>query len=139
MTDLFPMIQPQTAEVDTELPLYKEAAWDFEKEQPIFRGGNPVIVTGKEAVKVWCWKALLTERTRYEIYSWDFGSEAESLIGQNYSDELKQAEAVRYVREALEINPYVTDISSISVSFADGVLAVSAAINTIYGEVSARV
>ncbi|WP_243121556.1 DUF2634 domain-containing protein [Anaerotruncus rubiinfantis] len=139
MTDLFPMIQPQTAEVDTELPLYKEAAWDFEKEQPIFRGGNPVIVTGKEAVKVWCWKALLTERTRYEIYSWDFGSEVESLIGQNYSDELKQAEAVRYVREALEINPYVTDISSISVSFADGVLAVSAAINTIYGEVSARV
>nr|WP_243249466.1 DUF2634 domain-containing protein [Anaerotruncus rubiinfantis] len=133
------MIQPQTAEVDTELPLYKEAAWDFEKEQPIFRGGNPVIVTGKEAVKVWCWKALLTERTRYEIYSWDFGSEVESLIGQNYSDELKQAEAVRYVREALEINPYVTDISSISVSFADGVLAVSAAINTIYGEVSARV
>jgi hypothetical protein len=139
VTDLFPMIQPQTAEVDTELPLYKEAAWDFEKEQPIFRGGNPVIVTGKEAVKVWCWKALLTERTRYEIYSWDFGSEVESLIGQNYSDELKQAEAVRYVREALEINPYVTDISSISVSFADGVLAVSAAINTIYGEVSARV
>ena len=139
MTDLFPMIQPQTAEVDTELPLYKEAAWDFEKEQPIFRGGNPVIVTGKVAVKVWCWKALLTERTRYEIYSWDFGSEVESLIGQNYSDELKQAEAVRYVREALEINPYVTDISSISVSFADGVLAVSAAINTIYGEVSARV
>ena len=81
----------------------------------------------------------MLERTRYEIYSWDFGSEVESLIGQNYSDELKQAEAVRYVREALEINPYVTDISSISVSFADGVLAVSAAINTIYGEVSARV
>lgn len=139
MADLFPIIQPQEAETDNNLPLYREAAWDFDKGEPIFRGGNPVYVTGAEAVKVWCWKALMTPRTRYEIYSWNFGSELESLIGQNYSEELKRAEAARYVREALEINPYITDISNISVSFANGKLLIEATIQTVYGEVDINV
>lgn len=139
MSGLFPMIQPQTAQGKGELPLYREAAWDFSLGKPIFRSGNPVYVTGTEAIKVWCWKALMTQRTRYEIYSWDFGSEVESLIGQNFTDDLKQSEAVRYVREAIEINPYIKDITRIDVSFHDGTLTIELAVDTIYGEVELHV
>lgn len=139
MTDLFPIIQPETAEEETELPLYREVKWDFEKGEPVFRGGEPVVVEGAEAIKTWVWKALVTERARYEIYSWDFGSEVESLIGQPYTDELKRAEAVRYVREALEINPYITEVTAASVDFDNGVLTIDVTVDTVYGEVQAHV
>jgi len=133
---LFPIIQPQIVETDITLPLYKEVKWDFEKNVPVFRNGSPVIVTGKEAVLVWAWKALHTPRFRHEIYTWDYGCEVESLIGQPFTEELKQSEAVRYVKECLMINPYITDVTNVAVSFADGKLSISCTIKTIYGEVT---
>ena len=139
MTDLFPIIQPEVVQEETELPLYREVKWDFEKGEPVFRGGEPVVAEGAEAIKTWVWKALVTERARYEIYSWDFGSEVESLIGQPYTDELKRAEAVRYVREALEINPYITEVTAASVDFDNGVLTIDVTVDTVYGEVQAHV
>ncbi|QEY34610.1 DUF2634 domain-containing protein [Caproiciproducens galactitolivorans] len=132
---LFPIIQPQAADVDTELPFYREVAWDYEKNAPIWKNGNPVMLEGKEAVYVWAWNALHTPRFRYEIYTWAYGNEAESLIGQNYSDELKQAEGIRYVRECLLINPYITDVQNTSVSFADGILTIACTLVTVYGEI----
>ena len=139
MTDLFPIIQPEVVQEETELPLYREVKWDFEKGEPVFRGGEPVVAEGAEAIKTWVWKALVTERARYEIYSWNFGSEVESLIGLPYTDELKRAEAVRYVREALEINPYITEVTAASVDFDNGVLTIDVTVDTVYGEVQAHV
>lgn len=70
---LFPVIDPQEATKETAqtLPLYREVAWDFENDVPRFRGGQPILVEGKEALKVWIWRALRTARYRYEIYTWD--------------------------------------------------------------------
>lgn len=132
---IFPMIQPKATPSTSSLPLCKETAWDYEKNCPIFRRGEPVIVTGKEAVKVWIYKALLTARYRYEIYTWDYGSEFESLIGQAYTPTLKEAEAPRYLKECLLINPYITAVKKIAVTFDAGKLTVSGVAETIYGEV----
>ena len=134
---MFPMIQPtadETGEAQT-LPLAQEVAWDYENDVPIYRQGEPVIVTGKEAVKVWIWNAIHTERYRYEIYSWAYGSEFHSLIGQAYTPNLKTAEAPRYLRECLLINPYITAVNNITVEFADARLTVNGTAATIYGEV----
>lgn len=136
---LFPIIQPATTETSSVTKLYKEIKWDFEKNVPVFKSGAPVIVTGKDAVLVWAWKALGTMRFRYEIYTWNYGNEAESLIGQPFTDELKQAEAARYVRECLIINPYITDVTDINVSFADGTMSISCSIRTVYGEANISV
>lgn len=132
---LFPIIQPQAIETAMDLPLYKEVKWDFERNAPVFKNGSPVIVTGKEAVLVWAWKALHTPRFRYEIYTWNYGCEIEELIGQPFTEELKRSEAARYVRECLLINPYITDVSDVKVSFANDTLSISCTIETIYGEV----
>lgn len=133
---IFPMIQPATAESsESTLPLCKEVAWDYTNNVPIWRRGEPVIVTGKEAVKVWIWKALHAPRFKYEIYTWDYGEEFSGLIGQAYTPTLKQAEAPRYLRECLLINPYITAVSNIAVDFADSRLTVSGRAATIYGEV----
>lgn len=130
------MIQPpETAGEAAALPLCREAAWDYRNNVPIWRRGEPVIVTGKEAVKVWIWKALHTPRFRYEIYTWAYGSEFESLIGQAYTPTLKEAEAPRYLRECLTINPYIKSVTNISVGFSGSRLAVAGQANTVYGEV----
>lgn len=135
---IFPIIQPPTGtqEGAQELALCREAAWDYENDRPIFRQGKPVEVTGKAAVQVWIWKALRTDRFRYEIYTWAYGSEFGGLIGQTYTDTLKRAEAPRYLRECLLINPYITAVKNINVEFEKGRLYVSGTAQTIYGEVA---
>ena len=135
---IFPMISPPEPAQSTApaLPLCREVAWDYRNNIPIFRRGEPVEVTGKEAVKVWIWKALHTARFRYEIYSWAFGNEFETLLGQAYTPTLKEAEAPRYLRECLIINPYITAVTGITVDFSGSRLTVSGRAETIYGEVS---
>lgn len=137
---LFPMIQPQSVpQAVATLPMYKEIAWDFEKDIPVWQNGNPVFVEGKDAVLVWAWNALHTERFRYEVFSWLFGNELDSLTGQNFSDDLKKAEGARFIRECLVVNPYITDVKDIMVEFAVDMLRVNGTIVTIYGEVQINV
>ena len=134
---IFPMIDPQAVETggNKVLPLYRETAWDYENDVPIFRGGEPVTITGDEALKVWNWRALRTPRFQYEIHTWAYGSEFETLLGQAYSDSVKTAEAPRYLRECLLINPYIKAVKDISVTFEAAKLTVRGTAVTIYGEV----
>lgn len=135
---IFPIIAPpaeSARDAAQDLPLCREVAWDFDRDIPIFRQGEPVVVTGKEAVKVWVWRALRTPRYRYDIHTWAYGSELESLVGQSYSEALKTAEAARYLRECLLINPYILAVSNVSTEFSGSSLSVSCKVETIYGEV----
>ncbi len=140
MSGIFPIVQPETAEAEPKkLPLCREAAWDFDRGTPVFSGGKPLVVTGKEAVKVWIWKALMTARFRFSVYSWDYGSEVESLIGKPFTPAVKRVEAVRYVREALQINPYILATRQVDVTFRDDDLTIRCEVETIYGEVKVYV
>lgn len=140
MTDLFPIIQPEAEPtVQEKLPLCREVAWDFARGIPVYAGGRPVEVTGVEAVKVWIWKALKTARFHHDIYTWDYGCEAESLIGKAFTAQVKESEAVRYVREALAPNPYITDVRQVDVSFQGTKLTISCQVSTIYGEAEVAV
>ena len=132
---LFPILQPRAADPSGVSGLYVETAWDFEKNRPIYKNGAPVLITGKDAVFVWAYNALQTPRFIYDIFTWDYGNELESLIGKPFTDELKQSEAPRYIRECLMINPYITDVKDITVSFFDSHLEISCTIVTVYGEV----
>lgn len=133
---LFPILGDNIAAESSELPLYREVMADPVTGLPVWRGGSPVMAEGKDAVRLWVVTALRTARYHYEIYSQAFGSEMESLIGRGYSDEVKASEAPRMIRDALLINPYITDVADIVVDFSGDVLQVSATIITIYGEVT---
>lgn len=136
---LFPIIQPQVETQADALPLYREVAWDYKTNMPIWRGGSPYVVTGADAVLSWIYRALQVVRYRHEIYTWNYGNECETLIGTAYTDELKQAEAARYVKECLLVNPYIEEVSDVAVSFDGETLGISCTVMTIYGEVSANV
>ena len=140
MTNLFPIIQPEAeTPVQARLPLCREVAWDFARGVPVYAGGRPVEVTGVEAVRVWIWKALKTARFHHDIYTWDYGCEAESLIGKAFTAQVKESEAVRYVREALAPNPYIRVVLQAQVSFQGTRLEIACRVSTIYGEAEVAV
>ena len=119
---------------NNSFPLYREIAWDFKRNIPILENGDFKIVEGNEAIKVWILKTLLINRYEFEIFSWDYGSELISLIGKAYTPSLTKEEAKRYIKEALEINPYIINIDVVDVSFSDAILHGEVKIKTIYGE-----
>lgn len=90
------------------LPMCREVKWDFEKKTPIFVSGNPVIVEGSEAVKVWAWHAVQAERYKYEHESWRYGCEIDRLRGRSYQKGTVESEAKRYIVETLMASPYIT-------------------------------
>ena len=133
----FPFISVPDTEVTTETPLtmYREIAWDYKLDEPVLVNGELLVVEGNEAIKVWCYKALKTERFIYDVYTWNHGTELDALIGKPYSKELIKAEATRYIQEALLINEYILDVNVLDVSFEGDTLTAQVNVTTIYGEV----
>lgn len=136
---LFPIIQPREAALSGEPPLCREVAWDFARNLPVWQGGRPVVVTGAEAVLAWACKALQVVRRRHGIYTWNYGNECDGLIGTAFTEDLKRAEAARYVRECLLVNRYIEGVRNIAVGFSGDRLSISCVIETIYGEVRLNV
>ena len=132
---LFPFVTYKEDIVkNNSFPLYREIAWDFKRDVPILENGDFKIVEGNEAIKVWVYKALLTPRYNYSIYSWNYGSELMDLIGKAYTPSLTKEEAKRHIKEALEINPYILDVNVVDTDFKDSILRANVKITTIYGE-----
>ena len=139
---LFPLIEAPAQEDGQStgvLPLYREIEWDFEADRPVWRGGSPVWVTGARAVAVWAWNALHTVRGGLDLFTRDYGCEIQALTGRAYSQAVRESEAVRYVQDCLQVNPYITGVRQISVDFSGSTLSVRCAVDTIYGEVELHV
>lgn len=116
----------QTASV-IEIP--KEYGIDFTTGQLTGQ-----IVEGIEAIKVWIWNCLHTQRFRCPIYSWDYGADLEQYIGQSVTEEFLNADCEDEIREALLINPNITDIDDFEVTFDNGSLSISFTAVTKFGE-----
>ena len=119
-----------------ELPYPKEYGIDFETGQPTGK-----IVGGLEAVKVWIWCAMHTQRFQYAIYSWDYGADFEQYFGQAVTQEFLDTDCHDEVEETLTISPYITGIDDFSAVLDGEQLHVEFTVQTIYGdtEVSASV
>ncbi|HGM1241589.1 TPA: DUF2634 domain-containing protein, partial [Clostridioides difficile] len=122
-----------------ELPIFREVAWDFEKDEPILEKGDFKIIEKKEALKVWIYKCIKTNRYEHEIYSLEYGTELSELIGQKYTKGLTESEASRFIKEALLINPYILEVSVRSANFNRDILSANVKVSTIYGEVEINV
>jgi hypothetical protein len=116
------------------LPLYREIAWDFQNDTPLVVNNEFKIVEMNEAISVWIYHAIKTCRYAFSIYSWDFGCEIDTLLGQNYTAAHTKSEVTRYITEALEINPYILTIDKITVDFDGDVLSVGVRVITVYEE-----
>ena len=138
MASLFPLIAAPAQDSSgaaAALPLYREVAWDFEADLPIWRRGSPYWVTGREAVTTWIYNTIKTARREVDIFDPDWGNEIQALTGRPFSPEVKESEAARYLKEALVVNPYIPDVRQIQAELDGSSLRVACAVDTIYGEV----
>lgn len=142
MSNEFPFIGSTTIIESDELPTFKEYAWNFETDKFIYdNNGNHVIVEKNEALKVWVYKALKTERFDYMAYSWQYGIELKPFIGKVMSVQERYSELKRVITECLMVNPYITSIDSFDFEEEKHGETVKITINltTIYGEVTISV
>ena len=142
MSTIFPFIgvpEDYILPKTEELPISCEVAWDFEKDEPILEKGDFKIIEKKEALKVWIYKCIKTNRYEHEIYSLEYGTELSELIGQKYTKGLTESEASRFIKEALLINPYILEVNVKSANFNRDILSANVKVSTIYGEVEINV
>lgn len=136
---IFPDINLKISEVPNELKPLKEYAWDFEGNNFLLKDGKFQTVKGAEALKIWIWKAIRTERYRYMAYSFDYGSEIDSLIGKAYTNGIMKSEIERYLKEALLISPYIYSIESLAINLSGSSINIDFVVNSVYGEVKMNV
>ncbi|MDU7538071.1 MAG: DUF2634 domain-containing protein, partial [Peptostreptococcaceae bacterium] len=114
--------------------LHKEYDFDFATGQLTGK-----TLEGKEALKVWIYKTLLTKRYRYLIYSWDYGQDLEEIIGQDYEKGLIVSEVERQIKDCLLINDKIKSCTNFNIQLINDQLNVEFKVNTIYGEVDINV
>ena len=123
------------SELPQNLPTLFGFDYDFEKNQVVLNENNDVrLVRDIEALKIWCYFTLHTPRWKYEIFTGKYGSEHEELFGYQYSKELVESEAYRYVRECLLANPYVNDVEKNNIEVVGDKLIIDITVTSNFGD-----
>ena len=125
-----------------EMPIFKEYAIDFKTGEYIKDENNDIKVLEKnEALKVWIFKALKTERFRYvDVHSDNYGSELETNIGTIYQKSVKDALMINQIRDTLLVNPYILECYNFDISNENEyVPQITFNVKTVYGELETEV
>ena len=133
----YPFAAVQTTTTEESLPLFKEYAWDFNNDCFIYDGdGKHILLEGNEALKVWCYKALKTERFMYLAYTHGFGIELYPFMAKVMGVLQRKSEMKRMITECLMVNPYIVSVDSIifDESSRNENMEVHIVMTTVYGE-----
>ena len=125
-----------------EIPTFKEYVIDFKTGEYIKDENNDIKVLEKnEALKVWIFKALKTERFRYvDVHSDNYGSELETNIGTIYQKSVKDALMINQIRDTLLVNPYILECYNFDISNENEyVPQITFNVKTVYGELETEV
>lgn len=116
-----------------------EYAYDFENNELLTRNGEHYYVYGNEAMKIWIYKCMLTDRFRYSAYTDRFGTEVYTLIGEVISTKLKEAEVKRYITEAIMVHPFMVSINKMILKSVKAGLYVDVYYTTVFTDQIVRV
>ena len=93
------------------------------------------IVEGLEAIKVWIWLCMHTERFRHAIYSADYGTSLEQYIGHMLSEEYINTDCESEISDALLINEYIESIEDFEAVRNSDSLNISFRVMTKFGSI----
>ena len=96
-------------------------------------------IEGKDALKQFIYKAIITARFRFPIYDDQYGCELEDLIGQDIPFELFETEVKRVIREALIYDDRVLDVRNFNIHKKGDRVFIAFFVESIYGEISEEV
>ena len=115
---------------EAEQGVYREYGIDFETGQ---LSGD--MVEGIEAVKVWRWLALQTDRYVFEQYSWAYGNDLNTIIGSSPDPEYLALVAERTVTDLVKQNRHITGLHDFKIAIDGDKMAYSFVVETEFGEV----
>lgn len=133
----FNIFLEEQKENTNNLPPFMEYAIDFETGEYIKdeKTNDIKILKENEALKVWCFKALKTERNRYGFHSDSYGTDLFEHPGTIYQKSVKDALMINQIQDTLLANPYILECYDFNISNEDEyVPEISFKIKTIYGE-----
>lgn len=136
--DLF-IAKQQEVVSGTELPLFYEYAIDFESGQHLYENEDIVTLFGNEALKVWIFRALKTERNRYAIHSEYYGSDLREHIGTIYNESIKQVLMQEQIKDCLLVNPYLANVYNFSFEKQENDVKITFSVDTVYGTLEQEV
>ena len=127
---------PETVSEEEVLPLFREWAVDWENRSFALRNGQPYLVSGDEALKIWVTKALRPESKRFIYTAWstDYGNELASLLGGCVDQGILESQVRQYVRDALLASPYIREVDGFSFSKAGSRVEARFTVHTVYEE-----
>lgn len=123
------------------LPLFMEYAIDFETGEYITdeQTNDIKILTGNEALKVWCFKALKTERNRYGFHTDSYGTDLFEHPGTIYQKSVKDALMINQIQDTLLVNPYILECYDFKIfNDIEDIPLIIFKIKTIYGDSEVR-
>ena len=92
------------------------------------------IVEDLEAIKVWVWCCLHSERYRYPIYSWQYGVEYEQYFGETLTSDYLNGDCKTETEEALKVNPWIIGVTNFSAEMDGSRLHISFTLETDFGD-----
>ena len=114
--------------------------FDFETGEFVIKNGNPVVLTGKDALVMWIEKLLKTQLNRYKPYlNTRYGvNVGDLIIGNTYNIDFTESELKRELELALLQHKDINSVTSFSVERKGAVLNVTMKLDTAYGEITER-
>ena len=124
-------IPPTNIKEYTGIPLLKEYAWDFDKDEIILDKNNKfIIVEGVEALKVRNYLSLRIYKGRFFIYKNKVGTRLKDLIGKSRKYISSRVQEMIY--EAIVDDVYVTDIDNFEINYVNDKVFVTFDVINIY-------
>lgn len=91
-------------------------------------------IDGKDAIIQAVFLILQTERYESMIYNWYYGSELDTLIGQNR--DYVASELQRIIREALTEDDRINEVSDFIIEFKDDVASIEFVVESNVGDIT---
>ena len=118
---------------------FREYDWSLVTQDFIITDGQIKVLEGLPALKIWIYKTLLTQRGRYDAYTWDYGNDIESLIGSDLVREVLASEAKRITEEALYTNEHILSLKNFTAWLEDNTMHIEFIAVTDSGEIEVQI
>lgn len=92
------------------------------------------MIDERDALIQYIRKAIVTARSRYDIYTDDYGCELPDLIGQDVTRSYVDSEIPRMVREAIIYDDRITGVPRIDAEQRGDAVFIMADVESIYGD-----
>lgn len=139
MTNLYPTTTATASQMDetTTSPVNFGRSYLFDFDVGDFvttPTGQVVGVSDISAYVEWCKKALRTPRYRYLIYSRNYGSEFDDMIGKGLTKAAMQSEIERITKETIMADPRTAKVDNFTFTWGNDSVYVTCDVTTTKNE-----